>query len=137
MKSTVVLALAVLFVLPAGSRGDDSSKTSPEARRKLVGTWENPKSAQGGFRQLKYVTPTHFVWVIYDAEKRTPVGTAGGTWSLQGETYKEKMDFASDGWEHLRGKETEYNIKLDGDKWSIKGTLDTGFKIDETWERRK
>lgn len=136
MRYSLALALAALCLVPVGSGGDDSSKAPPDASRKLIGTWEARRPLDGS-RQLKYITPTHFVWVIYDVERKTPVGTAGGTWTLDGDAYKETIEFASDGWEHLRGKTIALTSKVDGDRWSVSGTLDTGFKIDETWDRKK
>ncbi len=135
MRRFLAFAIAASALL-APVLADDSAKTAPDAKAKLVGTWESTPR-QDGTRQLKYITPTHFVWVIYDVEKKTPLGSAGGTWTLKGDTYKETVDFAADGWEHLRGKTVELTSKVDGDKWTVQGTLDTGFKIDETWERQK
>jgi len=51
--------------------------------------------------------------------------------------YIERCEFASAGAEHLRGKENSFTSKIDGDNWSSSGILDTGFKVEETWERQK
>ena len=90
-----------------------------------------------GVVHLKHITPTHWTWVIYQKERKTPVAVAGGTWTLEGDTYKERCDFAGTGFEHLRGTETPYASKVDGDRWSIKGTVSNGAKVDETWTRQK
>ena len=136
MRSRLALPLASLLLVPLAAHGDGTQPAPAEAKRKLVGAWESRRKPDG-YRQLKYIAPTHFIWVIYDVEKKDPVGTAGGTWTLRGDTYVEAFDFASEGWVHLRGKTIGLTSKVDGDRWTVQGTLDTGFKIDETWDRQK
>lgn len=136
MRNLLALALALLPFTPLNAHGDDSAQGPQDAKRKLLGTWESRRE-KDGYRQLKFITPTHFLWVIYDVEKKDPVGTAGGTWTLRGDTYEETFDYASEGWAHLRGKTIGLTSKVEGDKWTVEGTLDTGFKIEETWDRQK
>src|SRR5437016_618002 len=62
--------------------------------------------------------------------------TGGGTYMLNGSSYTEHMDFASDviatG---LVGKEQQFTVKLDGDTFTQTGTLTNGKPLSEVWKR--
>ena len=128
------LALGLLL-LPA-TQGDVGKPDDEKLRREIVGTWEvvTPELPEG-IRDLKHITPTHFTWVMYSKDEMRPVGTAGGTWSLAGDQYTERCEFASQGWEHLRGKEATFTVKIEDGRLSQTGVLETGFKVDEVWKR--
>lgn len=136
MRTRVAQVFTILAIISVSVYGDVSPQTIPDTKQRLIGTWESQREADG-FRQLKYITATHFIWVIYDVERRNPVGTAGGTWVLRDDTYEEQIEYASEGWAHLRGKTIGLKPSVKGDTWTVTGTLDTGFKIDETWKRQK
>ena len=83
--------------------------------------------------KLKHITPTHFASVIYDAGTREVLRSAGGTYSLKGTTYKEIFDSpaksaspATNSLSHAEQRTT---------KWYLSGSLSTGLKIEEVWER--
>jgi hypothetical protein len=139
MKFTVILATVALCLLPNGSRGDDpAAEKDQEAKAKLVGTWKNiSEGIPQQYTHLKHLNPTHFIWVLYDNKTMSTIGAAGGTWSLKGDKYTERIAYASDGWEHLRGKEITFTLKREGDKFFQTGEFDQGTKIDETWDRQK
>lgn len=130
MKMICGLALSLLLLQTTPDKVDKPD--AEKLRSDLVGTWEvvTPDLPEG-LRDLKHITPTHFTWVIYSKGEMSPVGSAGGTWSLEGNQYKERCEFASQGWEHLRGKEATFTIKIEGEKLLQGGVLDTGFKVNE------
>ena len=136
MKPLLTVATLALVVLQGSSaavtRADEVTKAM------LVGSWENasediPAEAQ----MIKHVTPTHFTWIIVHRADRKPLGMAGGTWTLQDGVYTEKVEYATDEHEHLRGKEFSFSAKLDGGKWLHKSRPDSGLEVDEVWRRIK
>jgi len=105
---------------------------------KLVGTWEYANGdLPGNLRHIKHLTPTHFTWVTYDREEMAPVAAAGGTWSIRGGDYREQIEFATEGHKHLRGRDIPIAVRVEGDKWFLKSTPDTGFHVDDVWVRQK
>lgn len=131
------IAIALLAIRTAGGVGADPADDG--VRKGLVGSWRCVlKNLPERFKDVKHVkhfTPTHWTWVTYDAKKMTVMATAGGTWTLAGDKYKEKSEFCSPGYEHLRGKEFTYILKSDGDELSIKSAPGTAIDVDEVWKR--
>ena len=76
------------------------------------------------------------MFVAYDTETGKPLYTGGGTYMLNGRSYTEHMDFASDviatG---LVGKEQQFTVKLDGDTFTQTVTLTNGKPLSEVWKR--
>jgi hypothetical protein len=136
MMKTSFVGLVAGVLLWGAAHGDDGKANAGKIPNEIIGTWEVETPAlPEGFRDLKHITPSHFIWVIYRKDEMTPVATAGGTWSLHGDQYTERCEFASPGWEHLRGKEMTFSVKIEQGKLYQKGKLDTGFLVDEVWKR--
>ncbi len=131
-SGVLVALLCVLALMTTGLEPEDKRAE----KEKLVGTWESPNVPKN-LRHYKHLTPTHFTWVIYDRAKMVPLAAAGGTWTIKGGDYREQCEFATEGHEHLRGREIPLIVRVEGDKWFLKSTPDTGFQVDELWVRQK
>jgi hypothetical protein len=84
------LALVLMGLL--SSPGASPSQTDGKMDDTLVGTWDCISlRLPAGYRHIKHVTPTHFTWVTDHRETMAPVGVAGGTWSREGDTYKDRV----------------------------------------------
>jgi hypothetical protein len=136
IRSLVVALGALVAPCPA-----DDAKEKPA--HSLVGTWKcvsakyDGKEANRpeGFTQLKHVTPTQFMWALYDGDGKVHAGM-GGSYILKGEEYVETPEYyLGDGLESLKGKAQEFKWKLDGDKWYHTGKLSSGTTVEEVWER--
>jgi hypothetical protein len=127
----LLLAIGVRFAPAAAPPQADARNED-----RLVGTWEHV-SAQlpDGYRHIKHITPTHWTWVVYHRDTMVAVGVAGGTWSLEGDRYKERIEFATESNKDLRGKEFAFTLKLEGDSWFLKSVPDSELQVDETWKR--
>jgi hypothetical protein len=133
------IAIAFLVIRTAGGVGTDPAEGG--IRKGLVGTWNSVlKNRPERFKDvmhIKHITPTHWTWVTYDAKEMKVMATAGGTWTLAADNYKEKCEFSGTGYEHLRGKEFAYILKFDGDELLIKSARGTAIEVDEVWRRMK
>jgi hypothetical protein len=118
----------------------------PDSGNRLVGTWRMVSFKYGDAAQsspapadtvhLKHVTPTHFTVVSYDARTRQVTRVGGGSYSLQGRSYKEQVEYAlSDSFNNLLRKEQSFTWELKDDRWIHSGSLSSGLKIEEVWER--
>jgi hypothetical protein len=117
----------------------------PERRSNLIGTWRlvsmkygdaQSRPAPADVIHLKHVTRTHFTVVSYNAQSKEVTRVGGGSYSLQGKSYTEKVDYAlGTSFVNLLGKEQSFTWELQGDRWIHSGTLSSGLKIEEVWER--
>jgi hypothetical protein len=114
-----------------------------QSQDKVVGTWRLASAKYGGREftfpegttTVKHITPTHFMWVSYDAEGKM-TRAAGGSYTLKGEEYEEKPEYGLSGdFEIIKGKVHSFKCKVDGNKWHHDGQLSTDLTIEEVWER--
>ena len=117
------------------------SQTNGYATKKqLEGTWELVSGQQlpKGARDIKIISEKHFIFVAYNTETGKPLYTGGGTYVLNGSSYTEHVDFASDAISAgLIGKDQHFALKLDGDTFTQTGALSNGKGLTEVWKRLK
>ena len=133
-KVVLVFAIALAAAFPALSQ----TNSSQAKRSQLDGTWElvSGQPLPTGARDIKIISGGHFIFVAYDTEKGKPLYTGGGTYILNGSSYAEHIDFASDEISAgLVGKDQPFTVKVDGDTFTQTGTLSIGKGLSETWKR--
>jgi hypothetical protein len=127
-----------LLLLVARVSADDKSKSPKTERGPLEGTWEHVIRNAPQVRQMKMITQTHFIWVSFLKQDGRPMVVGGGTYSFDGKTYKENYEFGGPGVPaQLIGKEQTFSAELNGDTWRHAGTLTSGLRVDEMWQRVK
>jgi hypothetical protein len=129
LVSGIALAAVFLFSQTNGSQAKKSQ---------LDGTWElvSGQPLPKGARDIKIISEEHFIFVAYDTETGKPLYTGGGTYTLNGSSYTEHIDFASEEIAAgLVGKDQPFTVKLDGDTFTQKGTRSNGKYLSETWKR--
>ncbi len=130
----IVFAIALTAVFPASSQTNGSGAEKSQ----LDGTWElvSGQPLPEGARDIKIISGGHFIFVAYDTEKGKPLYTGGGAYILNGSSYTEHIDFASDEISAgLVGKDQPFTVKVDGDTFTQTGTLSNGKGLSETWKR--
>jgi hypothetical protein len=126
------IALAAVFVAFSQTKDNDAKKSQLDGTWALISGQPLPKGA----RDIKIISEGHFIFVAYDTEKGKPLYTGGGTYILNGNSYTEHMDFASDQISAgLIGKDQSFTIKVDGDMFTQTGTLSNGKDLSEIWKR--
>ena len=131
-KMVFAIALAAVFPALSQANGSDAKKNQ------LDGTWElvSGQPLPEGARNIKIISGGHFIFVAYDTEKGKPLYTGGRTYTLNGSSYTEHIDFASDEISAgLVGKDQPFTVKVDGDTFTQTGTLSNGKGLSETWKR--
>jgi len=126
------IALTAVFFALSQTNGSHAKKSQ------LDGTWElvSGQPLPEGARDIKIISGGHFIFVAYDTEKGRPLYTGGGTYILNGSSYAEHIDFASDEISAgLVGKDQPFTVKVDGDTFTQTGTLSNGKGLSETWKR--
>jgi hypothetical protein len=145
-RSVLFLTIGFLCLVAFAA---DKPVSDSKAERKispLVGTWElvsekwdtatefTPPPAER--KSLKFITPTHFIWVWVDPKKKI-TNSMGGTYTHEGDSYIENPEFAAEGMEAYVGKAQKFTAKIEGDKWTHSGVLSEGQKLVEIWQRVK
>jgi hypothetical protein len=126
------IALTAVFLALSQTNGSHAKKSQ------LDGTWElvSGQPLPQGARDIKIISGGHFIFVAYDTEKGKPIYTGGGTYILNGSSYAEHIDFASDEISAgLVGKDQPFTVKVDADTFTQTGTLSNGKGLSETWKR--
>ena len=77
----------------------------------------------------------HFIFTAYDTQTGKPLYTAGGTYNLNGSSYTEHMDFASDKIADLVGEDQSFTVEVRGDRLTQIGTLSNGKALSERFKR--
>lgn len=138
-----VLVLAALSI-SAGSLARNESGNIAES---IQGTWKlvstNYDSNPSGFTdvpaiivRMKLITDTHFTWVGFSTIDKKISSSAGGRYTLNGNTYTESIDFGL-GMDTYLGQKHAFTVKVEGDRLFQTGTLSDGLNIAEIWERVK
>jgi hypothetical protein len=140
MKRTLLFAMitaALVFAVPAAGKCQTAA---------IPGTWKLASYNYGtshnfipvpkGDQHIKLITETHFMWVETDTATRKVLSMAGGTYTLNGNTYTESIDYGIDMDSYLGHNQT-FTVKVEGDLLFMSGILSDGYKVEEIWQRAK
>lgn len=83
---------------------------------------------------LKHITPTHFVFVKYNAEGDELMFEGGGTYSLNDDTYTENISFMHPTRSGQVGTQLPFFMSKQGDNWFHTGFIKITDKNKETGE---
>ena len=140
------LAVALLTAVIA-SRADDKPASIPPAApapsqlaKDMMGTWvlvgkpgkvrEAPE--RGG--RLKFRTGAHWTMTQSDPKTGLVVMHDGGTYSLEGDTYTETLEYANESTSNDIGRTFVFKVKVEGDLMTQEGV---GNPYTEVWKRLK
>ena len=133
MRRILLVSLAVVLLC-----GCSAAKRSglPARAAVLAGTWEHISADMPGYRQVKLLTGSHFVWATYERNSGMLVASAGGTYEFDGRTYIERLEFGSEALLlELVGRDQVFTANLESDEWYHEGTLTNGIEVRELWKR--
>jgi hypothetical protein len=136
-----VLALLLSALVLAPRAADKPATAAPgQLARDMMGTWvlvgkpgkvrEAPES--GG--RLKFRTGKH--WTMTQSDPRTGLVVMhdGGTYSLDGDTYTETLEYANESTSNDIGRTFVFKVKVEGDLMTQEGV---GNPYTEVWKRLK
>ncbi|MBV9303921.1 MAG: lipocalin family protein [Acidobacteriaceae bacterium] len=109
------------------------------APKHIVGTWElvsgeiNGQPVTG--KHIKMISAHHFLWIIYDPKTLKTQGAGSGTYTVNGDSYVEHIEFFDvGGAEGMIGTDAKFTVKVDGDTLTQEGMAGT-TQIKETYKR--
>jgi hypothetical protein len=139
----VALGIAVLGLhlagLPARAADPDDG-----LRARLVGTWRMMSKKENGVQSplpatavtYKHITPVGFMWLSHEKGTGKVFRAAGGTYTLHGDAYKEKVEYGfGEDFGTVKDAEHSFTCRIEGDRWYHTGKLANGTTIEEVWER--
>ncbi len=99
----------------------------------LTGTWELVSYMEPGQQTwsdypdfvgyIKHITPTHFVFVKYNAEGDEVTFEGGGTYSLNGSNYTENIRFMHPTGSQQVGTSLPFSMKIEDGNWLHEGYI--------------
>ena len=149
LNSISLVLLVTLFV-----------SCATEKKNKLEGVWElvSAKSTspdttieitQADWKQIKVVTKSHFVWIGQEPNRAKflkggidsellaaakTFGAGGGTYTLEGDTYTEHIEFFLE--PNYVDTSIPFKCQIEGDQWIHSGTIGE-IELYEVWKRLK
>ena len=120
-------------------RVDDPTATDgSQLSKDLIGTWVlvgspgNAGPIPSSGRGFKFITASH--WLVTQADEKTGVVVIhhGGTYTLKGNNYTEKVQYADPSSVNFIGREFNFTIKVEGDTLTSTGI---GNPWNEVWKR--
>jgi hypothetical protein len=149
MKKSFVLIVSVSALIIAVLTISAVSGAS-EIKKKSVsisGTWQLESYKYGPTQssfidiqknriRLKVINETNFIWVDYDPQTGQVTKSAGGSYTVVGNTYTESLDFGLEMDPYIKQNHV-YTVQVEGDMFFLSGQLTPDYKIEEIWKRVK
>jgi hypothetical protein len=151
MKRSVFTFLMTLliaaFVGFASFRSPDSGSERKSKTPDISGTWKLESyrygnissaftSASADRPRVKLITENSFQWTSYDASTKRITSSAGGSYTLEGDSYTEMLEYGFN-MEPYVGTLSIFKIEVEDDMLFITGKLSTGYLVEEVWQRVK
>jgi hypothetical protein len=136
----IVLAILTISAVPGTTFKPKKKTLSVEGTWELVSYKYGPSQSAfidrtESLQRLKVINKTHFIWVDFDKSGKV-MQSAGGTYTLNGDTYTEFLGFGY-GMDQYLKTNPQFTIKIDGDMLFQTGLLTPDYKIEEIWKRVK
>ena len=136
----------LLFILLLAGLGISFSNKTPQPKSSpLEGTWKlvaakgyEPESTHAGIVIYKIFTGKQVHFVYYNEKTGEFRGAGGGTYTLEGDTFQEKLEYFS--WDSTAvGTVQAYHFKINGNRLTQSGTLNSkqyqNYEVEEVYER--
>ena len=138
--SLLALGLAIVPAHTAEEKGKGAANEQSPLWKSLIGTWvlvgtpgqvgEVP--AVGG--RFKFITSRHWTITQADPETGVTIFHHGGTYTLVGDEYSEKIEYANESTKELIKQTLKFKLSIDGDTLTQIGV---GNDFNEVWKRAK
>ena len=125
-----IACITILFCASCASVSFKSQVNSPNDTEQIIGVW---KVNQAYGEMIKIITESHFVWTW--TLNNIIIASSGGTYTFDGVTYTEYIEFGTQNQSSLNGKKAVVKVRFDGKMLFATGLLDENRPLNEVWER--
>ena len=127
-----VAFIAILFCVSSSFKSPENSVTNTD---QIIGVWKMSSTDRGEMRgeRVKIITKGHFIWT--HTFNNEVVASAGGTYTFDGETYTENIEFGTKDMSAFLSKKAVVKIRFEGKKMNYTGILAERVPLNEVWER--
>jgi hypothetical protein len=117
MKKIILIVVGIAFLTTGACTCKRQMIDWNEKRYTVEGSWIHTFHDNPRMLQIKILNRTHFVWVTYERDTGLPLLMGGGTYTFDGITYRERVEFGSSGSpQELIGKEQVFTPRFAGDQ---------------------
>jgi hypothetical protein len=136
MNARIAMGVIMLMFISVISYGQQNND--------LVGTWklksytynnQEKKFVGDSIVKVKFITPSHFIWVYYESSTKIAGNSAGGSYTYDGVNYIENVDFAGKGMAYIIGMKSTFKVKIENNLMVITGSFGNNYPIEEEWEK--
>lgn len=149
MKKILVILTTVSFLIICSSFNPEIADKASKKKKMadITGTWKleayrhdissnSFTTRPDNFPEIKFITGKSFCWVSYYSGTGKISGSAGGTYTLEGDTYTENIEYGLNMDAYL-GTKSVFTVRIEGDVMFITGSLSSGQRIEQIWHRVK
>jgi hypothetical protein len=142
MRAVVLAAIAVAASVPlivqikAQEQAVKAEAEPSKLAADLIGTWQlvgRPGEQETPVNSLKFFTGKHWTVTLFDEAGKVEY-SHGGTYTIDGDQYKETIKYATEQTASLIGQTLDFKITVEGDKYTQVGV---GNPYSEVWRRAK
>ena len=127
-----VACIAILFCVSSSFKSPVNSENNTD---QIIGVWKLVSTDIGEMRgeRVKIITKGHFIWT--HTFNKMLVASAGGTYTFDGETYTENIEFGTQDMSNFFDKKGVVKIRFEGKRMHYTGLLADVIPLNEVWER--
>lgn len=129
---TLIATGAFLWMAASFSGAQDNAEKKPLTHESIQGAWE--LKFENGTKRIKFIAGGKWTITQCDPKDGTVVFHHGGSYTLDGATYTEKVEFANENTAFLKGNSHKFELTIEGDVIHQKGI---GNPWNEDWNRVK
>ena len=147
-KLLAFLPIFAILLMTSAKCANEPSKLSDDPIKEIseiMGTWKLLSYNYAGdtlmnkfpdnVERIKFITDNSICWIQVSKDDQKVITSAGGTYKLIGENYSEFIEYDGAGRKSITNNEQKFTIKIKNDKLYLSGTLSSGQRIREVWER--
>jgi hypothetical protein len=123
-----IACVAILFCVSVSFKSHENQGTNAD---QIIGVWKRSLDTNG--EMVKIITKSHFVWT--HTINNVIVRSGGGTYTFDGVTYTENIEFGTQGMSSFFGKKAVIKVRFEGKKKYYDGLLAESVPLNEVWER--
>ena len=135
-------AAAATLSTAARLRAEEAQDDAPKSQlaKDMIGAWEltgtpeQPNGAPAETRSVKFRTGKSWGVTYYTRATGAVVYHHGGSYTVDGETYEESVEYATEATKEIIGQKFKFKVKVEGDTFTQIGD---GNPYNEVWKRIK